>query len=94
MSDFEKAVAVITGKPKPGDPKVSLDMRKKLTFYALYKQATEGPCTGKEPRKSDMAAYYKWKAWKTCGQMSKDDAKKKYVEMAKSVLPPALKSKL
>lgn len=94
MSEFEKAVAIITAKPAPGTKKLKLDMKKQLTFYALYKQSTEGKCTAKEPSKMDMAAHYKWKAWTTCGDMSKEDAKKKYVALAKEVLPADLKAKL
>ena len=32
---------------KSGDKSVSLDNATKLKFYGLYKQATEGPCKGK-----------------------------------------------
>lgn len=94
MSEFEKAVAIINAKPAPGAKKVKLDMKKQLTFYALYKQATEGKCTGKEPSKMDMANHYKWKAWTACGDMSKEEAKKKYVALAKEVMPPEIKAKL
>jgi diazepam-binding inhibitor (GABA receptor modulating acyl-CoA-binding protein) len=94
MGQFENAVKIINEKPAPGAKAPKLDVKKKLTFYALYKQATEGKCTQKEPSKMDMAAHYKWKAWTQCGDMSKEDAKKKYVELAKSVLPDDIKSKL
>ena len=93
QAQFEKAVKIINAKPAPGAKKIKLDNRKKLMFYALFKQATEGPCTGKAPSRSDMVAYYKHKAWSQCKNMSKDDAKKKYLELACSVVPD-LKSKL
>jgi diazepam-binding inhibitor (GABA receptor modulating acyl-CoA-binding protein) len=94
MGAFEEAVKIINAKPAPGAKAPKLDVRKKLMFYALYKQATEGRCTGKEPSKMDMANHYKWKAWTQCGDMSKEEAKKKYLELAKSVLPDELKAKL
>jgi diazepam-binding inhibitor (GABA receptor modulating acyl-CoA-binding protein) len=91
-AQFNKAVAAIT-KPSPSDPQVKLDTKKKLMFYALFKQATEGKCTAKPPSKTDMAAFYKHKAWTQCGDMSKEEAKKKYVELALQAAPH-LKSKL
>ena len=84
---FQKAVAIVNAKPGPNTPAVKLDTKKKLMFYALFKQATEGKCTGKAPSRSDMVAFYKHKAWSQCGDMSKEDAKKKYLELAKSVVP-------
>lgn len=94
MSTFENAVKIINAKPTAGGPKVKTDIKTKLMFYALYKQASEGDNKGKEPRKTDMANYYKWKAWTQCKGMSKEQAQAKYVELAKKVLPDALKSKL
>mmetsp|Transcript_25764 Transcript_25764/g.79474 ORF Transcript_25764/g.79474 Transcript_25764/m.79474 type:complete len:95 (+) Transcript_25764:37-321(+) len=94
MGAFENAVKIINSKPAPGQKPPKLDVRKKLTFYALYKQATEGDNKGKEPSKMDMANHYKWRAWMQCKGMSKDAAQAKYVELAKSVLPAELKAKL
>ena len=87
---FKLAAALMNDKEK----KPKLDMKQQLTLFGLYKQATEGKCNKPAPAKSDMAAYYKWTAWNKCGDMSKDDAKKKFVEFAKSVLPADQKSKL
>ena len=93
-TSFEKAVAIIQAKPAPGKKPPKMDIKTKLTFYALFKQATEGDVTGKEPSKMDMANYYKYKARMQCKGMSKDAAKAKYVEAAKKVLPADLQSKL
>lgn len=91
---FKKAVEIINAKPGPNTPKVKVDMKQKLAFYGLFKQATEGKCNVKAPSKTDIANYYKWKAWTTCGDMSKEEAMKKYVELATSVMPANLKAKL
>jgi acyl-CoA-binding protein len=87
---FKLAAAMLNDKEK----KPKLDMKQQLTLFGLYKQATEGKNTKPAPAKSDMAAYYKWTAWSKCGDMSKEDAKKKFVEFAKTVLPAEQKSKL
>ena len=98
MSDidakFQKAVAIINAKPKPGQKKLKVDMKTKLTFYALYKQATEGPCKGAKPSRTAMVDYYKWMAWTKCGQMSKAQAKEKYLATAMKFMPADVKSKL
>ena len=90
---FEKTVALISAKPAPGAKPIKMDTKKKLMFYALYKQATEGKNKGKQPRRTDMINFYKWKAWTQCGDMSKDEAKANYMKLAKSVAP-ALMAKL
>lgn len=91
MSDaqFEKAVKIINSKPAPGTKAPKLDVKKKLMFYALFKQATEGDCNKKEPSKMDMTNHYKWRAWMQCKGMSKADAKEKYLKLFKSVSPAA-----
>lgn len=94
MGAFENAVKIINSKPAAGAKPPKIDIKKKLMFYALYKQATEGDNKGAEPSKMDMANHYKWRAWNQCKGMSKEDAQKKYVELAKSVLPQDLQAKL
>lgn len=91
---FENAVKIIMAKPVEGQKKIKLDVKTQLTFYALYKQATEGKNTTKEPSKMDAVNNYKWKAWTSLGDMSKDDAKKKYLEQAEKLMPPEIKAKL
>ena len=58
----------------------------KLTFYGLYKQATEGPCSEPKPSFYQVVAGYKWKAWSSFGDMSKEKAMETYVEELKKVL--------
>jgi acyl-CoA-binding protein len=55
-------------------------MGEKLKFYSLYKQATEGPCNTSRPGFLDFAGKAKWDAWNALGELSKDEAKQKYVE--------------
>lgn len=52
----------------------------KLQLYALYKQATEGVNTTKQPSSFDLVGKFKWNAWTQLGEMSKDDAMKKYID--------------
>lgn len=51
-----------------------------LRFYAYYKQATLGPCTGSRPAFYDLVARAKYDAWKKLGDMSKATAMAKYVD--------------
>lgn len=90
---FKKAVAIVTEPPKDGK-KFPLDNKKKLTFYALFKQATVGKNTTPQPSKLSVTAYYKWLAWKQCGDMTKEEAMNHYVAMVKKRLPENMKSRL
>jgi len=87
---FTLAASILNDKAK----KPKMDMKQQLTLYGLYMQSTKGKCTEPQPSKSDFAAYYKWTAWNKCGDMSKEDAKKKFVEFAKTVVSPEVKAKL
>ena len=91
---FKKAVDLINSPPKPGAPKINIDMKKKLAFYALYKQATDGKCNVPAPSKTDMAGTFKHREWAKLGDLSKHDAMKKYLELAASVAPEEQKSKI
>lgn len=51
-----------------------------LKFYALYKQATVGPCNVSKPNWYQMQARQKWEAWKSLNDMSCDDAMNNYVQ--------------
>lgn len=58
----------------------------KLRFYALFKQATEGPNRTRKPAFYDLVNRYKWAAWQQCGEMDRDEAMKLYVEELKKVI--------
>src|SRR4051812_14813723 len=51
----------------------------KLTFYALFKQATIGPCNTPKPSILSMYDRTKWNAWNDLGKLSKDEAIVRYV---------------
>ena len=53
---FSAAVGVIQNLPKDGSYQTSNEM--KLNFYAYYKQATLGPCTGARPGFWDLVARF------------------------------------
>lgn len=56
-----------------------------LKFYALYKQAVEGPCNEPKPAFYEVVRGYKWRAWSSLGNMSKAEAMNTYVEELKKV---------
>jgi acyl-CoA-binding protein len=93
MSDeaFKRGVALMTS---PEAKSIKVDTKTKLMLYGLYKQATVGPNTTPQPRRTDLMGTYKWKAWKACGDMSKDEAQRKYLEALRKIAPPSMKSKL
>jgi len=66
---------------------LKLSDTQKLTFYALYKQATEGPCNKPKPAIWEMQEYYKWEAWKKLGSMGRMEALMAYVNELDKVSP-------
>eukprot|EP00388_Colpodella_angusta_P005543 GDKJ01017085.1.p1 GENE.GDKJ01017085.1~~GDKJ01017085.1.p1 ORF type:complete len:118 (-),score=9.98 GDKJ01017085.1:54-407(-) len=90
---FKKAVALVQEKPASGK-KVKESKENMLKMYALFKQATEGPCKATAPSKIHLVKYAKWVACMKCGNMSKEEAMKWYVAMVKKRTPAELRSKL
>ncbi|ORY34311.1 long-chain fatty acid transporter [Naematelia encephala] len=84
QAQFDKAVAIVKALPPDGPVKPSQD--EQLAFYAHFKQANEGDCTGTRPGAFDFKGKYKYDAWKKLEGTSKEDAKVKYVELLKSML--------
>lgn len=82
---FNAAVNVIQNLPKNGSFQPSDQM--KLKFYALFKQAKEGPNTTPKPSFYEIVARYKWEAWAKLDQMPKETAMKSYVNELKQVSP-------
>jgi acyl-CoA-binding protein len=71
MTDFEKAVKYVRGcKDQKGDS----SNERKLEYYAFFKQATEGDCTGDRPGMFALTAKSKYDAWKAIEGLSKEDA--------------------
>ena len=71
--------ALIAAKDKSGK---ALDDDEKLAFYGLFKASQEGPCTAAEPSMLlDLVAWMKWNAWNSLGQITKEEAKARYVAL-------------
>lgn len=65
----------------------TLNTEKLLYFYARYKQATEGSCNIPKPGFFDFKGKQKWEAWKSMGDMTKEDAMKEYTTAISDVDP-------
>ncbi|ELW48093.1 enoyl-CoA delta isomerase 2, mitochondrial isoform X2 [Tupaia chinensis] len=79
QKDFEDAMnQVKLLKKDPGN-------EVKLKLYALYKQATEGPCNVPKPGVFDLVNKAKWDAWSTLGNLPKDSARQNYVDLVSSL---------
>ncbi|XP_031382929.1 acyl-CoA-binding domain-containing protein 1-like isoform X2 [Punica granatum] len=65
--------------------KVSNDVQ--LQLYALYKIATEGPCSTPQPSALKLTARAKWQAWNKLGAMPPEDAMQKYIDIVTELYP-------
>ncbi|KAJ7338495.1 hypothetical protein JRQ81_012392 [Phrynocephalus forsythii] len=75
QEDFEKAKDQLKLlKQDPGN-------EVKLRLYALFKQATEGPCNTKKPGMLDFVNKAKWDAWNSLGALPQNRARQKYIEL-------------
>ncbi|XP_065688193.1 enoyl-CoA delta isomerase 2 isoform X1 [Patagioenas fasciata] len=80
QKDFEKAQEQLKLlKKDPGN-------ETKLKLYALFKQATEGPCNSPKPGMLDFVKKAKWDAWNSLGNLSQDDAREKYTELVSGLV--------
>ncbi|NWR68748.1 ECI2 isomerase, partial [Centropus unirufus] len=80
QEDFEKAQEQLKLlKNDPGN-------ETKLKLYALFKQATEGPCNSPKPSMMDFVKKAKWDAWNSLGTLSQDSARQKYAELVSSLI--------
>ncbi|KFO33754.1 Enoyl-CoA delta isomerase 2, mitochondrial [Fukomys damarensis] len=59
----------------------------KLKLYALYKQATEGPCNVPKPSVFNFIGKAKWDAWNALGRLPKETAQQNYVEFVSCLSP-------
>lgn len=79
QQDFENALnQVKLLKKDPGN-------EVKLRLYALYKQATEGPCNMPKPGMLDFVNKAKWDAWNALGSLPKETARQNYVDLVSSL---------
>lgn len=58
----------------------------KLKIYALFKQATQGPCNTPKPGMLDFVNKVKWDAWKSLGSISQEEARQQYCDLIGSLL--------
>jgi len=65
----------------------TLDNDTLLNFYSLYKQSLEGACNTPKPSWYDMRGKAKWEAWKSLGNMDKNEAKNKYIQLVLETSP-------
>lgn len=56
-----------------------------LRLYALFKQASEGDVSGPAPGIFDFKASAKYEAWSKLEGTSADSAKKKYIDLVKTL---------
>lgn len=56
-----------------------------LKIYGLYKQATSGDNSEKQPGFSDMVGRAKWDAWAACKGLSATDAMQQYIALIDSL---------
>lgn len=61
------------------------DDTNRSVLYAYYKQATVGPCNKSAPVFSLRKKYSRWKTWCNLFDMSKDEAKARYVQRVKKL---------
>lgn len=79
QQDFENAMnQVKLLKKDPGN-------EVKLRLYALYKQATDGPCNMPKPGVFDFVNKAKWDAWSALGSLPKETARQDYVDLVSSL---------
>ncbi|EPB75203.1 acyl CoA binding protein [Ancylostoma ceylanicum] len=77
---FEDAAAKVkTLKASPSNDQM-------LELYALYKQSTVGDNSTDKPGMLDVKGKAKWTAWDGKKGMSKEDAKKAYVELVEKLI--------
>ncbi|XP_062986397.1 enoyl-CoA delta isomerase 2-like isoform X1 [Elgaria multicarinata webbii] len=80
QEDFEKAKDKLKLlKEDPGN-------EVKLKLYALFKQATQGPCNTPKPGMLDFINKAKWDAWKSLDTLPQDSARQKYIELVSSLV--------
>ncbi len=76
---FERAAKEVTQLSEAPDNQT------KLRLYALYKQATEGDCTGPKPGLFDMVGKVKYDAWKALEGTPKEQAMQMYIDLVEEL---------
>ncbi|CRH02545.1 acyl-CoA binding protein, putative [Plasmodium relictum] len=81
--NFEKCVKFINGLPK----NENISVENKLDLYKYFKQGTVGNCNISAPSFFKFEEKKKYEAWKSVENLSKDEAKKKYIDIVTSLYP-------
>ncbi|XP_061570020.1 enoyl-CoA delta isomerase 2, mitochondrial [Cololabis saira] len=80
VEQFEQAKSKLSAlKNDPGN-------EVKLKIYALFKQASTGPCNTPKPGMLDFVNKVKWDAWKSLGSISQDEARQQYCDLVSSLV--------
>jgi diazepam-binding inhibitor (GABA receptor modulator, acyl-CoA-binding protein) len=87
--NFEKAAQEIRDHKDTHTQKQSDEVQRDV--YGLFKQATVGDVNIAKP--SDSLGSKKWDAWNMHKGLSQADARQRYIDLAKSFLPPACAAK-
>ena len=77
QEELDQAVSRVNALAKTPSTSEMLDL------YGLYKQASAGDVKGSRPGLFDPKGRAKWDAWSGRKGLSQDDARTKYVELAK-----------
>ena len=85
---FDAAVYFISNYKGEGERQVSFDDSVKLTFYGMYKSATEGPCHKSRPSLFDVVGRAKFDAWASNGEKSPEQAMIDYVSLLDKLHAP------
>jgi len=78
--EFQTAVDEVSNKINKN---MSNDELKEV--YALYKQATVGDINTTRPGMLDLKGKAKWDAWNSKKGVAQDEAKQKYIDLAKQL---------
>ena len=67
------------------------DNLEKLRLYGLFKQATQGDCTGARPSMIDFVSRAKYDSWHGLEGISSEDAMQQYVDLVEQMKKTAAK---
>ncbi|VWU51853.1 acyl-CoA binding protein, putative [Hepatocystis sp. ex Piliocolobus tephrosceles] len=80
---FDKCIAFVNSLPKSE----VMPNEKKLILYKFFKQATIGNCNIPCPSFYKLEEKKKYDVWKSVENLSKEEAKKKYIEAVEGMYP-------
>ena len=81
---FEKVAALVGDKSTPVARKST--RAEKLKLYGLYKQATAGSARPARPGIFNVDGRMRWDAWAAVEQLSKEEARREYVDLARELI--------